>query len=250
MKEREIYADWFAKIMQIPLETKEQFENRVNAYIWDSVPEYGELWTAKGLDNKVERDGKLKPFYGNTIVFPLEEEVTSYVEEIQSQLYQSCGNMFAELLNKETFHITLHDLVNGPEISGIANAMQVKGFAAFSILEQLKKLDLPVIHMESTCVFNMASTSIVLGMKPADEESCKRLMMLYDLFQVIVPLNYGLTPHITLAYYKPGIYNAEILRTLREVLQQLRSKTKLILELDVKKLVYQEFDNMNHYKTL
>lgn len=242
--------NFFSMVEQYPLESKQNFEERINSYIWNSIPEYGELWTAGGLKNKVEWDGTLKSFYGNTIVFPLSSQAISYVEEIQLKLNRSCGHFLAESLDKDTFHITLHDLVNGVDLARIEKSMRVKGFVARSILEQVKKLNLPAIRMESTCVFNMASTSVVLGMKPVDEESCRVLMMLYELFQVVVPLGYALTPHITLAYYKPGIYTAEMLAPLRELIADYNKKEKLVVELDGKELVYQEFYSMNHYVTI
>lgn len=241
---------WFEQLKrEYPFETKEHFENRINRFIWNSIPEKGELWTIGGLITKVNEKGSLKPFFGNTTVFLLDDHAVSFVENIQKKLYECCGHILAESLGKETFHITLHDLVNGSVRSRIEKKMQMKGFTAYSMLAQLKKMDIPPIRMESTCVFNMASTSLVLGMKPADEESYQTWMMLYEFFQNAVELEYRSTPHITLAYYKPGIYPAEELTALRELISECNQKEKLVTELSINKLVYQEFESMNHYIT-
>lgn len=246
---------WFDELMNTAdLETLEMFENRINTYIWNSIPEQGELWTSKGLEGKVyseweTQSGKLKPFYGNTIVYTLDEKAISYVKEIQNRLINECQGFLAEPLDSNTFHITLHDLVNSQNQNEIMQRMKHTGFVALSILQQLKRMNITKIRMESTCVFNMASTSVVLGMKPTDEVSMKVLMLLHQLFQSVVYLDYPLTPHVTLAYFRPGIHSAEMLAPLRKIIDDINRSEKLVVELDITQLEYQEFCSMNHYIT-
>lgn len=53
--------------------------------------------------------------------------------------------------------------------------------------------------MMTTWVFNMVNTSSVLGLKPADEESLRRLDEIYTTQEDVVRLGYALTPHVTKA---------------------------------------------------
>ena len=104
--------------------------------------------------------------------------------------------------------------------------------------------------MRTTRVFNMMNTSVVLGLEPVDDENCCRLMQMYERFHKIVPLGYALTPHITLAYYKPGVYPEEYLYALAGAFDTCNQKLGQIVELDIEGLHYQEFSDMNHYRTI
>ena len=84
---------------------------------------------------------------------------------------------------------------------------------------------------------------IVLGLAPTDEETALRLDAMYTALESVVPLGYGLTPHITMAYFRPGRYGREQLQALRNALRPVA----LEVSLDCGRLVYQTFSNMNHY---
>ena len=49
-------------------------------------------------------------------------------------------------------------------------------------------------------------------------ESCRLLMRYYEAFQPILCLNYPLTPHVTLAYFKPGILDERQIKCLQRVI--------------------------------
>lgn len=246
------------------METLKQFEERTNSFIYNSIPTEGMFYTSEGLKKKVtgveevnmsvhlskEHVGLLKAYGGNTVVFTLDEETKEYCEKIQNLLLDECSEVLAEKLDRETFHVTLHDLVNGSDPGEIKAQMDMAKKKAQECLKHIEEMGLGLrshIHMETTCVFNMASTSIVLGLKPADEESCNLLMMLYKIFQNVIELPYPLTPHITLMYFKPNQYRADELEGLRNVIKQVNHLPKLKVELDVNQLCYMEFSDMNHY---
>ena len=84
---------------------------------------------------------------------------------------------------------------------------------------------------------------IVLGLAPADGESWQRLDELYLALEEAVPLGYGMTPHITIAYFRPGILHPQQLLQLKKALKPVEWDDTLEME----KLVYQEFTGMNHY---
>ena len=58
-----------------------------------------------------------------------------------------------------------------------------------------------------------------------------------------MPLGYGLTPHITVAYFRPGVMASQQLSQLRKAFRPVDWEVRL--EMD--KLVYQKFTDMNHY---
>ena len=104
----------------------------------------------------------------------------------------------------------------------------------------------PVISMRATALFNMVNTSVVLGLAPADRRSWKQLDEMYMALEQVVPLGYAMTPHITMAYFKPGTYSQEQLRPLAAALRPV----SLELEVKTEDLVLQTFTDMNHYNNV
>lgn len=209
-------------------------------YYPHSVPET--LETAAALAQKVGPDGALLPFPGNTVVFLLDDETKQAITPIQDALYAQCGDLLAEKLTPDTFHMTLHDLANGellPQRERMADH-------AKAILAEIRASDFAPIPMNATWSFNMVNTSIVLGLEPATKDARNRLDALYACFQQVRPLPYALTPHITLAYFRPGRYDSPQTQRLREAL----GPAALTLTLDVRSLVLQDFDHMNAYRTV
>lgn len=216
--------------------------NILEDYIYRSLPEWETFSTNPNLEKKVDITGAFQPFYGNTVIFDLSEETKQVLQNLQEELYGSAGWMISQKLDSATFHMTLHDLVNGPELTdNLKLRMQEAEIKSKAILESWKEL--PPLHMKATWVFNMVNTSIVLGLVPADEETWSRLDEMYTALESVVPLGYALTPHITMAYFKPGTYTQYDLNCLRHALHHVEIDIPLIL----KNLVYQEFWDMNHY---
>ena len=212
--------------------------NVLSEYYPHSIPAV--LTTAGGLKDKVDSQGKLLPFPGNTVVFLLDEDVKTALREVQSQLHQRCGHMLAEPLQMSTFHMTLHDLANG-DLLPMQEEMAMQAKIA---LDEIRGAQIPPIPMKATWTFNMVSTSIVLGMEPDGAEAWERLDRLYERFQQIRPLSYALTPHITMAYFRPGVYEDTA------ALTQAVGPVDLKVALDVQNLVLQNFDHMNAYHTI
>lgn len=216
--------------------------NILEDYIYRSLPEWETFSTNPNLEKKVDKTGIFQPYYGNTVVFDLREETKQVLQNLQEELYQSAGWMLSRKLDSATFHMTLHDLVNGPELTdNLKLRIQEAEIKAKQILTQWQNL--PPLNMKTTWLFNMVNTSIVLGLVPADEEPWRRLDEMYTALEAVVPLGYALTPHITMAYFKPGTYTHYDLNCLRNALNHVEIDIPLI----PKKLVYQEFWDMNHY---
>ena len=219
--------------------------NTLDDYIWRSLPDWGGFETTPNLRKKVAEDGTLLPFGGNTVVFLLTPETRAALSRLQGELYEKAGWMLARPLTEDTFHMTLHDLQNGsPENLDLPRRMAIAREMAEPILTAWRGQS--PIRMAATWVFNMVNTSIVLGLRPVEAGGWERLGQMYRALEQIRPLGYALTPHITLAYYRPGIYDPGALVQLRSALRPV----ELQLELRMEELVIQEFDDMNHYRTV
>lgn len=200
--------------------------------------------TNPNLALKVAPDGRLNPFIGNTIVFNLSPEAKATISRFQQELYQQAAPLLAVPLDPDTFHMTLHDLANGPDNRETRNRMNEVAPKATLLLETVKRNYSSPLHLRGTWTFNMVNTSIVLGLSP-ETKSKQQLDDLYCRFHEIVPLNYAMTPHITLAYFKPGRYTKTELDLLRPVLHP----ADFSLSLDMSYLEFQTFSDMNHYTT-
>lgn len=219
--------------------------NTLDDYVWRSLPDWGDFDTNPNLRMKVAEDGTLLPFRGNTVVFLLDEQTRAALARLQKELYEKAGWMLAQPLTENTFHMTLHDLENGStEDPDLACRMAVAREMAEPTLASWRGL--PPIRMQASWMFNMVSTSIVLGLRPVSGEGWERLGQMYRALEQVRPLGYALTPHITLAYYRPGHYDPDAIAQLRCALRPV----ELELELRMEDLVLQEFDDMNHYRTV
>lgn len=214
-------------------------------YIHNSLPDWGDFTTNPGLNRKVDWDGTLLPFIGNTVVFLLDGGTKEALGRLQQELYAAAPEMLAQPLSPDTFHATLHDLWNGtPDSPDGEAAMAAAAEKAMPILKLCREIS--PIAMRATWTFNMVNTSIVLGLEPADEVSWRRLDAMYCAMDTVCPLGYALTPHITLAYYRPGIYDVQIVSRLKKALRLVELETVL----NPQNLVLQNFCSMNHYETV
>ena len=220
--------------------------NILRGYIESSLPSTGVLQTRPSLTAKVDQDGHFLPFIGNTAVFLLDEDTKRSIAPLQEALYAHAGSLLAEKLSPDTFHLTLHDLANGPLGSETRLWMAKTAAAAPQVLNAIRAEDPAPLSMKATWVFNMVNTSIVLGAEPADDTSRERLSRMYAQLHPVVPLNYALTPHITLAYFRPGCYTQADLAPLREALKAV----DLTFSLRMENLVFQNYSDMNHYETV
>lgn len=218
--------------------------NTLDDYICSSMPQWGDFTTNPNLRKKVDENGDLLPFMGNTVVFLLDDNAKEQLRQLQEELYRAAPDMLAKPLKMSTFHMTLHDLANGtPDQPGLSDYMNYTREQVSQIIPNWK--DSAPLRMRTTWLFNMVNTSIVLGLAPVDEDSWHRLDGMYTALEGVVNLGYALTPHITMGYFLPGTYTQEQVQRLSAVLRHV----DLEITLDMKNLVFQEFSDMNHYET-
>lgn len=227
-------------------ESLSAFLERTAGFTADSLPHSGGLQTNGRLPLKAAADGRLEPYIGNTVVFPLPEQVRREIGLIQRRLYQSCAPALAEPLEQASFHITLHDLLSGKPDRELRERMDRVSASALDRIRQIRETG-ETVRLRSTALFNMVGSSMVLGFAPAEEESCKRLMTYYALLQEAVCLDYPLTPHVTVAYFRPGHIGAEMVERLRAVVDEVKGQKRIEIELCAETVEYQLFSDMNHY---
>lgn len=229
------------------LESLSAFLERTSGFTADSLPRSGGLQTSSNLPLKVGTGGKLQPFLGSTVVFPLPEEVRRKISWVQDLLYRTCAPALAEPLDPASFHITLHDLLNGTPTQDLERRISRMREPALDCIRRIAESG-ETVCLRSTALFNMVGTSMVLGFAPTSEESCRRLMMYYEMLQEIFCLDYPLTPHVTVAYFRPGKIAEEMVRRLHSVIREVNRREEIFMELPARTIEYQIFSDMNHYR--
>ncbi len=195
------------------------------------------------LEYKVSYLGNFLPYWGNTVVFDLDEKTIEHLKSVQNDLYSAAGHMLATRLEPDTLHMTLRGLTEGtgPFPSSHERMERMRSGAA-SLIRQWRGQK--PLQMRGTWIFNMNHTSLVLGLVPNNHDTYVRLMQMHGELDKLVGVKTDFCPHITLAYYKPGKYVK--IDALRKVLRA----DPIIVELPMENLKLKNFRNMNHYETV
>jgi hypothetical protein len=219
------------------------------------LAEQGSTWNVPpSLCQKVERSGAFKPFYGDTIVFPLGKKEIVELRKLQDSIHGSQGEMLADPLRSRLFHLTLHDLSSGGAPADFAggsheNREKIRGlFRDIAAYLRIYPEQRP-INLRAACIYPCCNISLVLGFIPCGENDFRYVMNLYNLFDDVVYLDYWLRLHVTLAYFKPRQFAGEHMSRLREKLREF-DNLELTVTLDIGRLAYQRFSDMNTYETI
>jgi hypothetical protein len=209
-----------------------------------SVPE--------SLRAKVNQQGELTPFFGDTTVFSLSDGEIKKVGALIDTLQPT--SLFATPLDRQQLHMTLHDLNNSPRKEEVSTAMESTQLQTEKIMQQLnlyleRHPEDRYINMVSTKAFDCLNIAVLLGFKPASERDYKILMNLYNLFEPVVYLDYWLRPHVTLTYFKPRVPTEDEVALLRDSIERVNQHS-VELKLDIMELAYQHFYDMNSYQTV
>lgn len=230
------------------METYQEFLDRISSFEIKEIS-YGNKYFRgnPSLAQKVGKDNKFKNFYGDTVVFALEEPVKEKLAGYTDLLYLHAPQCFCEKLAPHTFHVTLHDLCSSGNQSDAAQQMLENEPAVTEITAQLQKYAGAAVKMKSKYIFNMVDTSLVMGLYPADADGYRILTDLYSVFDGVKKLDYPFTPHITLAYYNINGFDTRAARSLEKAVNQLNNNEETEIELNVDNLYYQKFISMNRY---
>ncbi len=228
------------------METYRQFLERTEAFI---TPELnigdGDFKANPSLAQKVSAANIFKSFYGDTVVFALDEMFKLRLSAAVDSLYAAAPECFCERLDTHSFHVTLHDLGNSAALKDVAEELFFNELKVVDRKRVIRRLGKTPIRFKSTYIFNMVNTSLVLGLKPSDEKNYNKLIALYSVFDDVKKLDYPLTPHITLAYYNVNGFGARAAESLAAVVNTLNRDIET--EIAVGSLFYQKFTDMNSY---
>lgn len=224
---------------------------------WKYEPIRGSFHTADSLKSKINPDGRYAPYPGSTVVFRPGNQCLQIIQLMQRILYQKLEGtgMLADILPASTIHMTLHDLVSpemhisqSEEAYGREIAASIKKAAC--IAEDIRKEHTgKKITMVSDRIVNMVSKSLVLMLKPQTEQDYELLQGMYQSFNVIQRLPYPLTPHITLAYFKPGKIDGDKLGEAVDY-AQINPDNAPVFEFFPESLTVQRFLDMQTYRDI
>lgn len=231
--------------MRTKRESFKEFKERIGGFSRRGFPEGETLITNEKLLEKADRTGRLIPYMGSTVLYMLSEEAQQEIACVQEALYGQFGRFFAERLSADQMHITLHDLISGPPSSWILKSMMNLSGRIDERIEQIKRRHENIV-LRSTYLFSMVGTSLVWGFEPIDDENYRKLMDAYESVDKIVKLNYPLTPHITVAYFKPGIY--EDISVIQPFIDSVHGKKTIEIALTPEMLGQYFFFSMNDYQ--
>ena len=199
------------------------------------------------LAYKIDENNRLKDFFGDTVVFELDQDTKKTIGGLIDEIYEAAPECFAERLENATLHMTLHDLSNSARLSQVAREMEKN-------LEEMKKraesFGNCAIRMRTSVIFNMVNTSLVIGLVPICEGEFDKLMKLYGIVDEVKRAEYPLTPHVTLGYYNVHGFDEESARALEEIVGRLNRMEPMNITLDTDRLYYQRFTGMNRYENI
>lgn len=230
-------------------ESQEEYRTRILKLVSGNhcLPEYPQDFsTALSLQEKVMTDGSFAPFYGDTLIYMLEGSCKRKVGELRDQMYQAAddGDMFARQLDTNSFHVTLHDLVSGPRLELLSGQMAEN--QKYWERQIGRIWDIGNFTMRPAGLVNMVSKSVVLLLIPETESDYTRMRQAYEIADEAVRQSYPYTAHITLAYYKNGVYPWEQWKQLLEFMKAA-DVFNMRISMKAENLHYMTFQNMNHY---
>jgi hypothetical protein len=210
----------------------------------------------RDLTEKVDASGQYKHFYGDTTVFPMEEPVIRYAEQAQSYLRSCVPHLLADPLSPDTFHITVHDLNNpfnqNDEYQLALNVRETREKMAGlfqDIADYLyRNPGYRTVKLYTLGLVLGGTTGLSIDFLPASAADYFVLMNLHQLFDRFLYLPNPLRIHLSLNYFYPKTFSvseiAEVLSCVTEY------EIRFDVTLDIGKLTYQVFEDMNTYHSL
>ena len=228
------------------METYREFLDRINSFEKKQPGFSGAAFSVNPLlTQKVDSTNKFKSFYGDTVVFSLDDEIKARLGNYVDILYSSVPQCFCERLTPHTFHMTLHDLDNCAFLGDVKNELFRNEINVAEKIGEFKKFKGAEIRLKSKYIFNMVNTSLVLGLYPVDENNYRVLTQMYSVLDGVKKLSYPLTPHITLAYFNINGFDSHDATALGDTVRRINDM--LDFSVTLRDLYYQKFMSMNNY---
>lgn len=191
--------------------------------------------------DKVAADGSYRPFWGDTMLFFLDNEACRALDDARQTLY-GAGLPLSRPLNAAQFHMTLHDL---DHTMGCERRWEATRQAAEAALDRLEN---GTVTLQPVHVFPMMNTSIVVGYRPATEADYRLLSDWFAAFEPLFPVGQP-TFHVTLAYFLPDDAGRMETALLSQSIAAADRMPLPTLRLTKDQLVYQRFLDMDQYFT-
>ena len=235
------------------------YEHRTS---WKQNPFCGQYPTHYQLPDAITVSGQCRPYNGAAVAFHIRDDLLSRVLNIQDCLYAhpESASQLAERLPESALHMVLHDLVS-PEYCTVhemlgSDGNLSEGFRheiteditqALSILKNVRREHLGLhIHMRADRIVNLLSKSLVLLLRPETEQDFERFMALYRAFDPVATFDYPPTPHITLAYFRPGNINADALGQIIDAVQ-IQDDPPMVIDFPISDLCVRMYRNLAEY---
>lgn len=228
------------------METYRAFLERISYQNQELAIGEGVFYPDQKLPEKVSYENRFKPFYGDTVIFDLDDKTKERVSALIDILYQSNSVCLSERLKTGTLHMTLHDLSASGSLAEVAPEVFQNEIKLLRVLKENPQKR-RVIKMKTNFIINMVSMSLVLALVPANEAEWNKLQELYGLVDKVRMCGYPyLTPHITLAYFNYHGFEESAADKLRAAVYEL-NRCHFSLTLDTDRLFYTKFVSMNEY---
>lgn len=229
------------------MENYNEFLDRINSFEKESFMINDIFIPSKSVSRKVKPDNTYSDFYGDTVVFELDENIKERIDKLTEKLFEEVPECFSERLPKNTYHITLHDLYNSSDLDKVADKTFLSEIQLIKLLNEFP-VESQKIKMRTNYIINMVNTSVVLAFIPCNETEFTKLSCLYELIQKIRKLDRPLTPHVTLGYYNINGFSENSVKKLKSTVQKLNNGfIDFEIELSTEKLFYQKFISMKEY---
>jgi len=210
-----------------------------------------------GLTKKVDENGKYRAFYGDTTVFQLDGEAINRIKTAQDFIHERIPELLARRLDPKFFHITLHDLNNENDdfssMDDLKERVKETSKKAGKVFREINEYltDNPeerFAEVESLGIASGGFVALMMVFLPSTEKDYRIIMNLYNLFDEIVYLKNFLRIHLTLNYFNTKKFGSDEIRETMEVAKNFKKTFRL--KLDLRRLAYQTFTDMNSYETI
>ena len=232
------------------LENYNEFLDRINSFEKLNFSLEQKFFTPDlSIKSKVNEKNEFENFYGDTVVFDLDEKTKNRIGNIIEIMYKEVPQCFCEKRVTDTLHMTLHDLTSSIEKGKIEHEMDNNLNKLKELLKNNPILD-EKIKMRTNFITDFGHVNLVLALCPISEEEYKKIMQIRNVIDSVKELDYKFSPHITLAYFNRNGFDIESVNKLTNAVRKLNSECDFDVILDTKQIFYQRFKNMNCYENL
>lgn len=232
------------------METFNEFLNRINSFEKLNFSlEQKYFIPDESIKSKVNYKNEFQDFYGDTVVFDLDNKTKNKIEKIIEKLYNEVPQCFCEKRVTDTLHMTLHDLTSSTDINEIKLEMENN---LNKLKEIIEKNPIPneKIKMKTNFVTDFGHVNLVLALCPINEEEYLKLMRIRNIVDKVKELDFKFKPHVTLAYFNSKGFDVKLVNKLMKVVRELNMKENFEVVLDTSQIFYQRFENMNSYENI